>query len=161
MYEVELAESSIKLATIEDLLLEIESGKHDRSTSTLTSPTTQKLPQMQLQLNLILDQNLQRARLLGTFLQQQANHIPVYAYRKVDTKSLQNHIKLLESLLDHLEIYQGLRTRIEAKIQSVSYTTKISSTFLRQTVLSSRILCTCLRRTDSSENLNLGYQQNR
>lgn len=70
MYETELSQSAIRLAAIEDALLDIEGEWHPQEASSMMSPI-QKLPQLQLLLNLILDQNLQHASLMGEFLQRQ------------------------------------------------------------------------------------------
>lgn len=135
VYETELAESATKLAAIEDTLLEIEGEKHTRAASSTVSPSRELL-RLQLQVNLILDQNLQRARLMGEFLEQQVDIleqrtlIAGQASLNSHTKGLRERLSLLKSSREHLAMFEGLRTRIRARSEAVSCTIDIELTFI-------------------------------
>jgi hypothetical protein len=143
MYETELSQSATRLAAIEDALLNIEGERHPREASSMVSPT-QRLSQFQLELNLILDQNLQRASLMGEFLQRQPD---ILEQRTViagqtslnsNTKGLQERLSLLKSSREHLAIYEGLRTRIRARLEAVSRKIATGHAFISQSTNSLR-----------------------
>lgn len=94
-------------------------------------PHTQELLRLQLQVNLILDGTLQRAKLMGEFLEQQVDIleqgtlIAGKASLNSHTKGLQERLSLLKSSREHLAMFEGLMTRIRAQSEAVSCTTDI------------------------------------
>jgi hypothetical protein len=140
MNEVELANIAAKLAAVEDSLEVVgivDKTKHKEDQDFYTydyeevgaqsQSISMRLRQMEVELSLTLNQNLQRVKLNNSFIQTQLDTPRSLISNSEHTQDLQpssdlrHRISLLGSCVEHLQMYQGLGTKIEAEQEKVCY----------------------------------------
>jgi hypothetical protein len=136
MNEVELANIAAKLAAVEDSLEVVgivDKTKHKENQDLYThdheesQSISMRLRQMEVELSLTLNQNLQRVKLNNSFIQTQLDTPRSLISNSEHTQDLQpssdlrHRISLLGSCVEHLQMYQGLGTKIEAEQEKVCY----------------------------------------